>query len=102
MYGGLPSQDGDPSNVRQVTDGDYQAAIKTVKRDIPFPAILGRICPEACEGGCRRGRYDTPEAICSVERFVGDQDLMSEEPYMPEFKSAKDKKVAIVGAGITG
>jgi len=91
-----------PQMLRQVTEGDYESAIKTVKRDIPFPAILGRICPEACEGGCRRGRYDTPEAICSVERFVGDQDLMSDSPYMPEFKSKKGKKVAVIGAGITG
>ena len=91
-----------PQMLRQVTDGDYEAAIKTVKRDIPFPAILGRICPEACEGGCRRGRYDTPEAICSVERFVGDQDLMSETPYMPEFKEKTGKKVAVIGAGMTG
>jgi len=91
-----------PQMLRQVTEGDYRGAIKTVKRDIPFPAILGRICPEACEGGCRRGRYDTPEAICSVERFVGDQDLMSDAPYMPEFKIKTGKKVAVVGAGITG
>ncbi|MBF0198654.1 MAG: (2Fe-2S)-binding protein [Planctomycetes bacterium] len=91
-----------PQMLRQVGEGDYKGAIKTVKRDIPFPAILGRICPEVCEGGCRRGRYDSPEAICSIERFVGDQDLLSEKPYRPEIKSSKGIKVAIVGAGITG
>jgi NADPH-dependent glutamate synthase beta subunit-like oxidoreductase/ferredoxin len=91
-----------PQMLRQVTEGDYEAAAKTIKRDIPFPAILGRICPEACEGGCRRGRYDTPEAINGIERFVGDQDLMSAQPYLPPIQADTGKTVAIVGAGLAG
>lgn len=91
-----------PQMLRQVTDGEYEAAAKTIKRDIPFPAILGRICPEACEGGCRRGKYDTPEAINGIERFVGDQDLMSENPYIPPIQLSTGKKVAVVGAGLAG
>lgn len=91
-----------PQMLRQVSEGDYDAAIRTVKRDIPFPSILGRVCPEVCEGGCRRGSYDTYESICMVERFVGDQDLLSADPYKPEIKEKKEQSVAIVGSGPTG
>ena len=34
-----------PLMIRQIADGNMQAAIETVKKDIALPAILGRICP---------------------------------------------------------
>ena len=53
-----------PQMLRQVVAGENLKALITVKRDIAFPGILGRICPEICEGGCRRGTYDTFDSIC--------------------------------------
>lgn len=91
-----------PQMLRQVSQGDYKAAINTVKRDIPFPGVMGRVCPEVCEGGCRRGSFDTYESICMVERFTSEQDMLSDTPYFPEIKPTKNKKVAIVGAGLSG
>jgi NADPH-dependent glutamate synthase beta subunit-like oxidoreductase/ferredoxin len=91
-----------PQMLRQVGDGDYKAAIKTIKRDIPFPGIMGRVCPEVCEGGCRRGSFDTYESICMVERFCADENMKAEVPWVPEIAAAKNKKVVIVGAGLSG
>ena len=34
-----------PQMLRQVVAGDKLGALITVKRDIPFPGILGRVCP---------------------------------------------------------
>ncbi|MCJ8329306.1 MAG: (2Fe-2S)-binding protein [Lentisphaeria bacterium] len=91
-----------PQMLRQVMEGENLQALITVKRDIPFPGILGRICPEICEGGCRRGTYDTFESICLVKRYVADEDLAKDEPWIPEIPEKLGKSIAIIGSGPTG
>ena len=91
-----------PDMLRHVAEGDYRAAIETVKRDIALPAILGRVCPEVCENACRRGQHDSPAAICKLKQFVADRDLASTSPYRPPIAAATGKRVAIVGGGPTG
>lgn len=91
-----------PQMLRQVVAGDKLGALITVKRDIPFPGILGRVCPEICEGGCRRGTYDTFESICLVKRYVADEDLAQAEPYTPECAPDTGYKMAVIGSGIGG
>lgn len=91
-----------PNMLRLVAEGDYRAALATVKRDIALPAILGRVCPEVCEQACRRGQHDSPAAICKLKRFVADRDLESPTPYEPELAPDSGKRVAVVGAGPTG
>ncbi len=91
-----------PLMIRQIATGDLEGAIKTIKRDIPLPAILGRICPAPCEGICRRKYHDEALAICQLKRFVADWDLANEQPYLPEIHGDSGKKVAIVGTGPAG
>jgi len=91
-----------PLMIRRIASGELRDAIKTVKKDIALPAVLGRICPAPCEKGCRRGAYDQAVAICLLKRYVADVDLESEEPYMPSCKPVRNKQVAIIGAGPAG
>jgi ferredoxin len=91
-----------PLMIRQIQQKDWKAAIKTVKADIPLPAVLGRICSAPCEKGCNRNQYDTPVSICLLKRIVADIDLESVSPYLPEKNAETGKKVAIVGAGPAG
>jgi len=91
-----------PLMIRQIVAGKMVAAIKTVKKDIPLPAILGRICPAPCEKGCRRNEKDEGVAICLLKRYVADTDLASGNPYLPECQRDIGKRVAIVGAGPAG
>ena len=77
-------------------------AIKTIKNDIALPAVLGRICPAPCEKICRRKDHDEALSICHLKRYAADIDLASAEPFTPVCKEAKDKQVAIIGAGPTG
>jgi NADPH-dependent glutamate synthase beta subunit-like oxidoreductase len=91
-----------PLMIRQIAAGNLDQAIETVKRDIPLPAVLGRICPAPCERGCRRAERDQPLAIMLLKRFVADSDLASASPYMPPKAPQSTKRVAIVGAGPTG
>ena len=37
-----------------------------------------------------------------LKRFVGDEDLKNDNPYMPELASLSGKKVAVIGAGPAG
>lgn len=91
-----------PDMLHHVAEGDYRAAIETVKCDIALPAILGRVCPEVCENACRRGQHDSPAAICKVKQFVADRDLASPEPYRPPVAASTGRRIAIVGGGPTG
>jgi len=91
-----------PLMIRQITAGNLRDAIVTVKKDIPLPAVLGRICPKPCEQVCKRALFDKAVSICLLKRYVADVDLQSEKPYMPECKKNRNKRVAIVGAGPAG
>lgn len=91
-----------PTMIRLIAAGHVEEAVATVKQHIPIPAILGRICPELCEKGCRRGDLDSPVAIRLLKRYVGDYDLAAEQPYVPQCRPLTGKQVAIVGAGPAG
>ena len=99
---GCPAKMNIPLMIRQIAAGDFQAAIQTVKKDIPLPAILGRICSAPCEKVCRRKQADDAVSICLLKRFVADMDLASDKPFTPQCQPDTDKKVAIVGAGPAG
>ncbi|NLF38879.1 NAD(P)-binding protein [bacterium] len=90
-----------PLMLRQIIAGAYREALVTTKETIPFPAVLGRICPAPCEKGCRRAQHDDAVPICILKRFVGDHGL-SAEPYLPPCAPASGKRVAIIGAGPAG
>jgi ferredoxin len=91
-----------PLMIRQIAAGELRDAVVTVKKDIPLPAILGRICPAPCEKACRRADFDQRVSICLLKRYVADVDLHSPKPYLPKCKQASTKTVAIVGAGPAG
>ncbi len=91
-----------PTMIRQISAGDFRDALITVKETIALPAVLGRICPELCEKGCRRAALDQAISICRLKRFVADEDLASSQPYLPEKRPPTGKSIAIVGSGPTG
>lgn len=86
----------------QIASQDWPAAIETVKEAIALPAILGRICPELCEKGCRRKNHDAPVTICRLKRETADRDLASPEPFRPHLHAPTGKQVAVIGAGPAG
>ena len=91
-----------PLMVRQIAAGKFADALMTVKKHIPLPAVLGRICPAPCEKACRRKQVDEAVSICNLKRYVADIDLALSIPYAPECSADTGKKVAIVGAGPAG
>jgi NADH-quinone oxidoreductase subunit F len=93
-----------PKYVAHIADGDYQAAIETVRERNPFAAVCGRICHHPCEGRCRRGELDEPVAIRSLKRFAADwyAEHAAELGEVQPFPQTEASKIAVVGAGPTG
>jgi NADPH-dependent glutamate synthase beta subunit-like oxidoreductase len=88
--------------ITAISQGQYAEGLKLIKREMPFPAVCGRVCPHPCEEACNRGKVDEPIAIEYLKRFLADVDLASDTQYLPEIKRQKEDKVAIVGAGPAG
>jgi len=84
-----------------IAKGDFKAAHALIREKLPFPAIVGRVCPRFCEAVCRRVLVDEPVAINNLKRFVGDYCLKHGE-IPPEVKPLREEKVAIIGAGPAG
>jgi ferredoxin len=99
---GCPAKMDIPAMLRQIAAGDLTGAIRTIKNDIPLPAILGRICPAPCEKVCRRAGADGAVSICLLKRFAADADINSSSPYQPACKPLTGQKAAIIGAGPAG
>ena len=87
---------------RLLAAGNFEEALKVVKRDIALPAVFGRICPAPCEGACHRKTLDEAVSICLLKRYAGDQDLEKAEAWIPQKEKDKGKKVAIIGSGPAG
>lgn len=83
--------------VALIQERKYREALDLIKTKLPFPKIIGRICPHPCEEKCKRGFIDEPVAICALKRFVGDY-VPTEVPPVEK----REEKVAIVGAGPAG
>lgn len=91
-----------PEFIRHIRDGNDLLAEEIIKRRIPLPGALGRICPQYCERVCRRQEFDEPIAICALKRYPADVDYASEQPFLPARAENTGKSVAIVGAGPAG
>ena len=80
---------------------DYEAAWHVLTRNNPLPATCGRVCPHPCEEGCNRRDFDSPLAINSAERAVGDYGL-EENLEHKKLIATRKEKVAVIGSGPAG
>ncbi len=85
-----------------IANGEYKESLKVIKKKIPLPACIGRICPHPCEQNCRRGLVDAPISIAALKSFAADYDLRSSNTYKPDLLPPTGKKVAVVGGGPGG
>lgn len=91
-----------PGYLGAIARGDDAEAIRIVKRRLPLPRIIGRVCPRPCESACRRTQIDgQPVAICQLKRFAGDQ-AAAADAIREEAAPATGKRVAVIGSGPSG
>lgn len=86
--------------VALISKGKYRESLNLIRETVPFPGVLGRICPAPCEEKCNRGLLDEPIAIRALKRFAADygSQVQTEEPRI----EPKEEKVAIIGSGPAG
>ncbi|MBR0207518.1 MAG: FAD-dependent oxidoreductase [Oscillospiraceae bacterium] len=94
--------------IKLAKEGRYLDALKLIKQDNPFPSVCGYVCNRRCEAACTRGSIDKALAIDEIKKFIAEQDLKSEERYIPErlYRRPVDipyeQKIAVIGAGPAG
>jgi glutamate synthase (NADPH) small chain len=78
---------------------NWTEAWKTLRRHMPLPGILGRICDAPCRARCRRGDVGDPIDIGGLERALvcrTDPTPLRLPPILP-----KTKSVAVLGGGLS-
>ncbi len=94
--------------IKLAKEGRYLDALKLIKQDNPFPSVCGYVCNRRCEAACTRGSLDKALAIDEIKKFIAEQDLKSDERYIPEplYRRPVDlpyeQKIAVIGAGPAG
>ncbi|MDH7478116.1 MAG: 4Fe-4S binding protein [Candidatus Bathyarchaeota archaeon] len=82
--------------------GKFKEAVEVIRKDMPFPAICGRVCFAPCEKACARKNVEQAVAIRSLKKVVADvereQGRVRGEPIPQRYS----KKIAIIGAGPAG
>ncbi len=86
-----------PAYLAALAEGNPGRAAAIVREEMPFPGILGRVCPRYCEAVCRRGQVDEPIAICALHRAAADH-----SDVRLACAAATGKRVAVIGGGPAG
>ncbi|NLY81839.1 MAG: FAD-dependent oxidoreductase [Clostridiales bacterium] len=107
--GGAPCKTACPAHIsvqgyiKLASQGKYLEALELIKKENPFPAVCGRICPRECENECTRGELDEPVAIDEIKKFIADMELNEETRFVPEILyDFRHIKMAVIGAGPSG
>ena len=103
-----PSHIDIPGFLKANAEADWRESSRIFKRTIPFPSILGRVCPAPCEEHCRRDEVDEAIAIRDSHRYAGDQVLKAmldegiDPPVPYERQAPTGRKAAVIGSGPAG
>jgi NADPH-dependent glutamate synthase beta subunit-like oxidoreductase/formate hydrogenlyase subunit 6/NADH:ubiquinone oxidoreductase subunit I/ferredoxin len=103
-----PSHIDIPGFLKQNAEGNWRESTRVFKRTIPFPSVLGRVCPAPCEDHCRRDEVDEAIAIRDSHRYAGDQVIRQMlddgiDPPVPfEVQAKTGRKAAVIGSGPAG
>ncbi len=103
-----PSHIDIPGFLKANAEANFRESARIFKRTIPFPSVLGRVCPAPCEEHCRRDEVDEAIAIRDSHRYAGDQVLKEMldrgiDPPIPfELQPKTGRRAAVIGSGPAG
>ncbi len=103
-----PSHIDIPGFLKANAESEWRESTRIFKRTIPFPSVLGRVCPAPCEEHCRRDEVDEAIAIRDSHRYAGDQVLKAMldegvDPPLPfERQAPSGRRAAVIGSGPAG
>lgn len=100
---GCPVKIAIPEFIREIAEGNFEAAYRVISKSNSLPAVCGRVCPQEsqCESKCIRGIKGEPVAIGRLERFAADYHNANskEKTVKPQ---SNGHKVAVIGSGPSG
>jgi len=93
--------------------GQFEDAYRSLKVNMAFPGVIGRVCPHPCEEECNRGKFEENQekaiSINNTKRFISDYvmehglpDYLKKQALPENIPVTKSDKVAVVGAGPSG
>jgi len=82
--------------------GKFKEAVELIRKDMPFPAICGRVCFSPCEDACARTNIDQAVAIRALKRLVADVEREQGRVKSELIPRKYEEKVAVIGAGPAG
>lgn len=103
-----PSHIDIPGFLKANAEAAWRESVRIFKRTIPFPSVLGRVCPAPCEEHCRRDEVDEAIAIRDSHRYAGDQVIRAMldegiDPPLPfERQAPSGRRAAVIGSGPAG
>ncbi|MGO9952803.1 MAG: pyridine nucleotide-disulfide oxidoreductase/dicluster-binding protein [Dissulfurispiraceae bacterium] len=86
--------------IAAILKGDYAAAFAIFHKAVPFPGIISRICDHPCQVACKRIEVGEAIMINALEKAC--TDYSERHARKKSFVSKKDKRVAVIGAGLSG
>ena len=92
-----------PGFISELKTGNVEGAYNVISKSSALPAVCGRVCPQEkqCEALCVRGIKGEAVSIGKLERYAAD--TAKELGIRPVVTApAKNKKVAVIGAGPAG
>ncbi|HEY7348560.1 MAG TPA: FAD-dependent oxidoreductase [Ktedonobacterales bacterium] len=98
---GCPTHIDIPGYLELIARGENREAARLVTEVLPFPYILGLVCPHPCQDVCRRGLVEEEIAICRMHGFAAEEVI--EDPPTPwPTEAPTGRRIAVVGAGPAG
>jgi len=95
--------------VLMASRGQMDEAYRRLKQQLPFPGVIGRVCPHPCEDECNRGELDDPIGINNIKRYIADtamkdglHDYIKKQALPEKLPVTKKEKVAVIGSGPAG
>jgi NADPH-dependent glutamate synthase beta subunit-like oxidoreductase len=86
--------------LREFGQGEDDAALQALRRTLPFPGIISRICEQPCRPVCKRSEAGDPIAIAALERACVDYAVVKAEKAsrIPR----RSQRVGVIGGGLSG
>ena len=82
-----------------IREDRFDDALRLIKKELPFPGIMARVCTRPCEGKCKRGEFDEAVAINALKRSAVDYGRTDDDLVIAEERAGN---IAIVGGGPAG
>ncbi len=91
-----------PEYIALISQGRFQDAFETIRKDNPLPNVCARVCHHPCEGRCLCAQTGGALSIRALKRFAVDQAIRSGLYPPPPKPAPTGERVAIVGSGPAG